>query len=612
MKIKLSQLDIEKICRAATALGEASTLTQLNENLYAYARYGNDLTDATLAVLDKINFKPSNYSTAIEWVNKSGVASIHWHKITCCISGLNSFRHSVYGHGASEFERFGTSKYVHSDYRNEFIEKYTEATFFDGGNWFSDWVHAATDTVQTVYGNNRMTTEHFKEINSINPMSTCQLSGFYCFTHDLVEVYDSRPDTGEEHVCLAYIGVVQDQTKKCYFSSSYATKRCSVTIVINGSTRSARKSLLEKNEFRICSKCGKAYPISEFCDDDNPTVCSVCSGINWEAHIRQYNDTSYQNPIPDVIERIRKVNRKGVDSYEPVKIRCMRLIGVEVEVGYNTPKIPRGKVAKELLEKIGTDFAHAKHDGSITRKTLADGAENPGALDYGFELVTAPAGINVHRDRWPKILNSQYFKYLRSWDTKVCGFHVHINRYSLTIQQIARINFFMNHENNINFLQVVAGRSKGRWSKFIPKTIMGSIETEKDKYVAFRTNKEHTVEFRIFRGTHNPDHIIRNIEFCLALCDFCAPCNSSMLELSNYTKFIEFAYKNGHDYPKFVRWLKTVGGTEIAKGRRATRGSIPNSIIEEVISEDTKTISSTIVFPEKSKTGIKTKVVIKK
>ena len=58
-------------------------------------------------------------------------------------------------------------------------------------------------------------------------------------------------------------------------------------------------------------------------------------------------------------------------------------------------------------------FALCKHDGS---------------LENGFEIVTAPATLSVHKDRWAKFCEKNYADSLSSWNTATCGMHVHVGQ----------------------------------------------------------------------------------------------------------------------------------------------------------------------------------------
>jgi hypothetical protein len=102
--------------------------------------------------------------------------------------------------------------------------------------------------------------------------------------------------------------------------------------------------------------------------------------------------------------------------------------------------------------------------------------------------------------------------------------------------------------------------------------------------VAVNLSNEKTIEFRIFRGTINPKHILRNIEFCDAICDFCYPASRSFADTINPLKFIEFveheriAAKVGDSYvsvkkwPLLYAWFEHI---EAIKPRKATKHHKP-------------------------------------
>ncbi len=283
------------------------------------------------------------------------------------------------------------------------------------------------------------------------------------------------------------------------------------------------------------------YPVS-----DHVGVCPKCyNALIEKTVIRGYDDSNFLPPIPDQTP----VRRAG-------KIKTVaerRLFGVEVELGFQTGD--RVKNAINVWETVGKDFCYIKHDGSITKKQFDNGYIVKNVMKYGFEVVSAPAGINVHRHRWKALEQCKAFSTFRAWDADSCGFHVHVARNALTPLQIGRILVFMNHTNNRYFIEVVAGRAANFYTKFIDKKLTDLSNQDNDKYLALRTNKEATIEFRIFRGTVNYRHIIRNIEFCDAVCDFCAPCVTSVTELGDFRNFIRFVKERKGYWPLLQEWL---------------------------------------------------------
>lgn len=320
-------------------------------------------------------------------------------------------------------------------------------------------------------------------------------------------------------------------------------------ITESGTMVSAFASIVKQNKttYPSCHNCSvathksHAKPVEGY--PEGESFCPECYGkIMASKVIRAHDDSNFLPPIYDTEEHYLKGKR--------VTKSVRRLFGVEVELGFNTGD--RVQNALDVWNVMGHDFAYIKHDGSITNSDL------PGHTKLGFEIVTAPTGLNVQRERWKSLEKAKAFKTFRAWDTGTCGFHVHVSRDSLSPLQIGRILVFINHPNNRYFIEVVAGRSSNKYTKFINKRLSDCEVVDESKYMAVRTNKPNSIEFRIFRGTVNYRHIIRNIEFCDAVCDFCAPCTQSMQAVCDFRNFLAFVNERKGWWPILEEWLQTM------------------------------------------------------
>jgi hypothetical protein len=186
-----------------------------------------------------------------------------------------------------------------------------------------------------------------------------------------------------------------------------------------------------------------------------------------------------------------------------------------------------------------------------------------GSKYAGFELVTAPADLATHYSRWPLLSTAKHSNLLRSWDTPTCGFHVHVSRNGMSALQIARIVLFVNHPHNKLFIQKVAGRGSAKYCRYFnkePKDAVGvHYKNDENRRQAVNLTNEKTIEFRIFRGTVNPKHILRNIEFCDAICDFCYPASRPLGDINNKIKFLSFVEQNKKRWPLLAAWLAIHG-----------------------------------------------------
>lgn len=348
-----------------------------------------------------------------------------------------------------------------------------------------------------------------------------------------------------------------------------------------------------------CQTCGNNYInklLAERLEFGDKMTCNRCYNKHMEEKVvRKHDDSNFLPAMPDFMD----VYRQG--GKEKRRIANRRMYGVELEVGFNDGV--RAEVAMDAWNTMGHDFCYIKHDGSITNPKKHDGSINVGAMAMGFEIVSAPAGLGVHREKWKKLQKMRYFKLLRSWDTKVCGFHVHVSKDALTQTQVGRILVFVNHPNNRYFIEVVAGRGSNAYTQYHAKKVNDVLVIDENKYTAIRTNKPNTIEFRIFRGTINYKHIIRNLEFCEAVCDYCAPCEVSMRDLADFRHFIKWVSDRKFSYPILADWLATIDLVAKKKLKEGDVIDISESINDEVapqlammtsISKSGKSIESAI------------------
>jgi len=154
--------------------------------------------------------------------------------------------------------------------------------------------------------------------------------------------------------------------------------------------------------------------------------------------------------------------------------------------------------------------------------------ERDGSIGDGFEIVTQPAGLDIHRVKFDAFLNNAQIKEgMRSHAGGACGFHVHVGRQYLSQAQIYRMQAFLNDPKNKALITKIARRySTGSgYAKFKPELSSLSVANKNthDRYDALNVTNTDTVEFRIFRGSLRYESIMAALEFVNALVEFCMP-----------------------------------------------------------------------------------------
>lgn len=174
--------------------------------------------------------------------------------------------------------------------------------------------------------------------------------------------------------------------------------------------------------------------------------------------------------------------------------KAQYLVGIEIEVeNYSDTKHSR---MSDLLVKHLPDSHYVCTDGS---------------LDRGVEIVTAPrtsSEIRLMYSHYYKLLNGLSKIGMTAHDNGKCGLHFHISRklYPNDTWQ-AMSKFIVHHQKMFKKLSR-RGNSLG-YCKFEYST--------NDRYVALNLTNEHTVEFRLFRGTLKPESFFAAFEIVISL-----------------------------------------------------------------------------------------------
>lgn len=257
-----------------------------------------------------------------------------------------------------------------------------------------------------------------------------------------------------------------------------------------------------------CSECGvEIWRDDAESDDDGYSYCSDCHGSR--RLVVGYSDKSANKLRPESKDKL--------------------LFGVELEV---ESKGSQEEGAEWVRDRMSDQYCVLKNDGSL----------GPG----GFEIVTRPDSMAVHRRMFAAILNDSPGKRLRSWIGGRCGMHVHVTKAALSQLQLAKMMCFLNDPGNAAFVATVAGRLPCSWCKVSPKK-MSDVRHNPDRYVALNITGR-TAEFRIFRGTLLASSFLKNLEFVEALVAYCAPAQRSIADAVSHVEFCKWLDKKTYPY----------------------------------------------------------------
>jgi hypothetical protein len=305
-----------------------------------------------------------------------------------------------------------------------------------------------------------------------------------------------------------------------------------------------------EDEIITCSDCGEiSYRDDSIYIDMRNDWVGDCCRDNYEYH-EGHDEYYHVDEYPEEDE-----DRYGVYPYDYDVTQQLDFQSTNNETRYISTEIEterRNDCSSDIVHDIHntmSGFALCKHDGS---------------LENGFEIVTAPATLSVHKDRWTKFCEKNYADSLSSWNTATCGMHVHVDRASLTPLDIGKLLVFVNGTRNAEFIKKIAGRDSRQWSAKKFKRVKDALNRS-DKYEALATHKPKTIEFRIFRGNIAKQGILRNLEFVDALCNFVGTVgmdrDTDTVNRLSYTNFVEYmnTSENKGTYPYLFSWLVRKG-----------------------------------------------------
>lgn len=285
--------------------------------------------------------------------------------------------------------------------------------------------------------------------------------------------------------------------------------------------------------FLTCSACGRIVHENEVCyldDDDDYPYCQDC-----------YNDRHQRHEIHDYYFKPDPI----FYGYGP------RYFGVELEIDNGGEVDSRAAQILNVANARG-DFLYAKHDGS---------------LNDGFELVSHPMSLehHCHNMPWENILKKAVQLDYQSHQAGTCGLHIHVSRDAFgetEVEQdavIARILYlFKKHWEELLKFSRRTQRQLDRWAarygyKDQPRDILDHAKKGggAGRYTCVNLTNEHTIEFRIFRGTLKLNTLIATLQLVDRICDVALFLSGEEVKAMSWTTFV-----SGCTQPELVQYLK--------------------------------------------------------
>lgn len=255
------------------------------------------------------------------------------------------------------------------------------------------------------------------------------------------------------------------------------------------------------------------------------------------------------------------------------------VFGVELEMEATAAV---GHSSHTLVRKLGGSRG-GKRSGHFILKS-------DGSLTNGVELVTMPFTLDQHKDPegkmpWAKVLAPLLAKNMAmsGAGTTHCGIHIHINKKSLSALTIGKMLVFLNSETLAPLVSLIAQRASSNYCKRDgkKKIIDGGAQRGSDRYDIMNISVNHpTCEIRMFRGNLRPERILKNIEFCHALVQYCR--QTSMQDLTDWGNFTRWLLTHRGVYDNLVQFLIDKNAVGFRQEKRESNEFHTYAELEEV------------------------------
>ena len=386
-------------------------------------------------------------------------------------------------------------------------------------------------------------------------VTKCTGCGEYTTHSTGIHPVDGAPDSIYCRACKA------STLHRCHLCGTFHLERLSTITLTEktewGDTSSNKVNVCshcKTDKIVACSHCGKYHMKSRSVIVDDANYCFVCSKILFpscsycgEPITRGNGHGTYPNAIcdscyaikKDEFAHIRSAERSpwnyhdGVRSYgyKPAPIMFPNNntdelhYGIELEVdGWSGHRVTGNvtKMADFVNDRLG--YSYTKNDGS---------------LGYGgFEIVTHPATLDYHvntlKDQWIDVMKTLRSKGYASHSSTTCGLHVHVSSFPVKYEAengVEKLLYIWDHfwPELLKFSRRNANQCSS-WAKRTSTLVDGDdtdisaidklISTKskcRERYVAVNLNNDNTIEFRLMRGTLNPEAFFATLELIDAI-----------------------------------------------------------------------------------------------
>lgn len=408
-----------------------------------------------------------------------------------------------------------------------------------------------------------------RRIDDNSVLVTCEASGW------IFPVYQSDTGVGHndgEYFCRTYMNNASHSGYEYAYDHRGNEGWCDEAQVswVEEEERWITSEFHSRSYYR-CAHCGELYHedsiesvYSEHTDESycSSDCCSAAGG---------YDSDDDVDPIHSYGTRIEHILPMNLDHGK-------RYFGLELEQEFPGER-PSSRTAWAFDNISGLECMSIwKSDGSLSN---------------GAELVTLPKPLSYWQKPNPVqdlCDNRDWRRLARAHDTSTCGLHVHVSRSSIPEPVIAKIIYLMNEPCMREITALVARRAptttycqaaKKRWHSDLNCTPEEFYDYNKRENVkvhpwnrarpAHNVQKrqmgqggrytpvnltQHTIEFRIFRGTLKWTTIQASIEFCEAVITYCTLMGPAKLNDTDFTAWLKSSVTR-KTYPALRDYLES-------------------------------------------------------
>lgn len=340
----------------------------------------------------------------------------------------------------------------------------------------------------TLFGDNG---EYFCS-DCIDDMVVCEDCGHTVHADDTYFIHTHENDDCGYYVCESCFNASYTTCDHCH--NNYHN---SVMTVVSGYSYCPH---CYSDNFMECPCCGEVTACDDFVfnDDFGDYLCPSCNEERKDRTILPYHSDL----------------RPSLEFFHsPVEFPNPLYFGVELEVDEGGEDHDN---AAAILDKLGTQYAHAEHDGSLSR---------------GFEIISQPFTLKFYRE----VLSQRYADAMaeasslgyKSHDTTTCGLHIHVGRDGLgkddneRDETITKIWILMyRFRSQLVALSRRHQTQLDRWAALPALEDLGDLNQQSlqdqplpdlklklkqngvsCRYKALNLTNRNTIEFRMFRGT---------------------------------------------------------------------------------------------------------------